>query len=60
MLPRPDPFADFLIFLTLTSLRFLTVKPGGSVPSAIIRKGQRLHFGLLMQHFRLGCFAATG
>lgn len=59
MLPGPERFADFLSCLTLTSLRFLTVNPDGKVPLDIIRRGQRLHLGLLVQHFFLGSFAAT-
>ena len=45
---------------TLTSLRFRTVYPSGSVPAASIRSGHRLHFGVLVQHFFLGFLAATG
>ena len=41
-------------FLTLTSWRFLTVKPLGSVPLAIMRSGHRLHFGFDVQHFFFG------
>ena len=41
-------------FLTLTNLRFLTVKPAGSVPLAIMRSGQRLHLGFDEQHFFFG------
>jgi len=37
-----------------TSLRFFTVKPSGSVPSASMRKGQRLQRGLSTQHFFFG------
>src|SRR6187200_3249218 len=49
----------FLLFFTplpcgSTSRRFLTAYPSGSVPSVIIRSGQRAHLGLLVQHFTLG------
>src|SRR3954454_983950 len=42
---------------TLTSRRFLTVYPGGRLPSARARSGQRPHRGLSWQHFFLGILA---
>jgi hypothetical protein len=38
----------------LTSLRFFTVYPAGSVPSLSIRNGQRLHLSFDSQHVDLG------
>src|SRR6478672_892642 len=47
-------------FLAFTSLRFLTVYPSGSVPSASIRIGHRLQRGLSTQHFDLGFLGTEG
>jgi len=49
-----EPFAGSVA--TLTRRRFLTVYPGGRVPSASARSGHRPHRGLSTQHFFLGSF----
>ena len=56
---RRSAASSRLTFLpsTLTSLRFLTVYPSGSVPSFSIRSGQRLQRSLDTQHFFFGSLA---
>jgi len=46
--------AAILAGLLLTSLRFLTVYPGGNLPCFNMTRGQRAHFGLEAQHFFFG------